>query len=31
MVDEIHHIDRGYGSIEEKLTQRAARNRGIPA
>ena len=30
MVGEIHHIDRGYERIEEKLAQRRARNRRIP-
>ena len=31
MVDEIHHVDRGYGSIEEKPAQPGARVRGGPA
>ena len=29
VVDEIHHVDRGYECIEEKLAQGGARVRGM--
>ena len=30
VVDEIHHVDRGYECIEEKLAQLGARIRRVP-
>ena len=30
MVDESHHVDRGYERIEGKHAQRGARVRGVP-
>ena len=31
MADETHHIDRGCERVEEKLCQRGARSRRVPA
>ena len=31
VVEQIYHIDRGYESIEEKLTKLGARIRRVPA
>ena len=30
MVDESHHVDRGYERIGEKFARRVARVRGVP-